>query len=255
MPEDGAKSSLAFGWKAGGKKRRQPPAELVGELVAEIEGEEDKQKRAMDDWMARQKGGGGLMLEDADSVSRRMQAEGCTLAEAGKFRQAIDQWAKAIEYTPTRAVLHELCAQCSMELGETFEAVKASERAVELDPAWPAAHQTLGRVQVNLGEIEMAVASFRRATELDVAPRHTGAVAKEVEETDLPDALELLAEQERVLHQASHLFAGRLEGPPSFLRHIEGDRISLMILAPGGALLEAAAVQSDIASDLLPRRP
>ncbi|KAJ1484489.1 hypothetical protein T484DRAFT_1947859 [Baffinella frigidus] len=250
MADDG--KTLAFGWKAGGKKRRQPPADLQGELVANIEGEEDQQKRAMDDWMARQKGGGGLMLEDADSLSRRMQAEGCTLAEAGKFRQAIDQWAKAIEYTPTRAVLHELCAQCSMELGETFEAVKASERAVELDPAWPAAHQTLGRVQINLGEIELAVASFRRAMELDVPPRHAGEVAKEIEESDLPEALELLAEQERVLHQAQHDFAGRLDGPPTFMRHVEGDQIFMTIIAPGGALLEPAG---DIATDLLPKRP
>jgi tetratricopeptide (TPR) repeat protein len=247
---------LAFGWKTTTtRKRRQPPTELVEELAAGVEREEEQAKSALDEWMARQKGGGGLMLEDAEGKSKRIQAEGCTLAEAGKFRQALARWAEAINLTPVRAVLHELRAQCHLELGEIFEAVQAAERAVDLDPAWPDAHQTLGRVQINMGELELAIASFRRAAELDAPPRHSGAVAKEIQESDLPDALELMADRDKLLQQVGTDFAGRLEQPPSFLRRVEGDRVCLQILAPAGVQGLGASAQSDIASDLLPRLP
>lgn len=65
-----------------------------------------------------------LALEDAKAKTKRLQDEGNTLAEAGRFRAAMTRWMEAVDVDPSNAVLYELLAQASMALYEDFRAIQ-----------------------------------------------------------------------------------------------------------------------------------
>lgn len=235
---DGKRAPTSFGWKAVASKRlKVAGTTLTTELAASLEAEEEREKCALDEWMRRQAASSVLQLEDAAGLSARRKDEGCVLADACRFQEAISRFGSALELTPASATLHELQAQCYMEVGDTYAAIKAAERAVECDAQWAVGHQTLGRAQRNLGEIEMAIASFETALRLD-----PGSMA-EVRDDDLPNAQELRAQQQAMMSQTDAQF---LSGPlaedridlPALgsskpVRHVLGDSIRLSALPPG----------------------
>lgn len=65
-----------------------------------------------------------LALEDASAKIKRLQDEGNTLAEAGRFRVAMARWMEAVDVDPSNAVLYELLAQASMAMYEDFRAIQ-----------------------------------------------------------------------------------------------------------------------------------
>ncbi|GLD94986.1 hypothetical protein PINS_up003611 [Pythium insidiosum] len=107
-----------------------------------------------------------VLLEDSASKVKRLQTEGNTLAECGRFRAAIDRWQEAIAMDPTNAVLHELMAQGCMAGCEDFRAVQFAQKATDLAPDWADGYQTLGRALLNFGELELAMQSIRKAIDL-----------------------------------------------------------------------------------------
>ena len=163
-----------------------------------------------------------LCLEDSATLSLRYQEEGYTLAEAGRFRDAISRWQQAIDLTPQRAVLFELQAQAWIELGQAFDAVRCAEQATIIDPRWAEGHVTLARAQLNFGEIELGYASLQRAAGL--APGID--ISK-----DLEWATELMAMRARLIQDAicagSVLAADGAERP--LLRMAVGDRVCLSV--------------------------
>jgi tetratricopeptide (TPR) repeat protein len=185
-------SGLKFGWSSAKRQKMSVSQDVQNELKESLDADEERERSAYDEWL-KHKNSAVLCLEDATTLSTRKQEEGQTLAEAGRFRDAISRWQQAIELTPGRAVLYELQAQCWMELGELFDAVRCAEQATMVDPMWPEAHLTLGRSRLNFGEIEMGLASLRRAAELapnmDIAP-------------DMEWAMELMGMKERLIQDA-----------------------------------------------------
>jgi len=226
------RAPAVFQWKM---KRQKVPTVLESELAANLEAEEEREKSALDEWMRRQAARSVMQLEDAAGLSARRKDEGCVLAEAGRFHEAIARFQSAIELTPDSAVLHELQAQCYMEAGDTYAAIRAAERAVNFDAQWAVGHQTLGRAQMNIGEVEMAIESFEAALRLDPS-------MIEVLDDDLPGAQVLLARKRDMMAQAdADYLAGPLaqdrdELPPSGasqpVRHELGDSIRLSALPP-----------------------
>lgn len=65
-----------------------------------------------------------LALEDANAKIKRLQDEGNTLAEAGRFGAAMARWMEAVDVDPNNAVLYELLAQASMAVYEDFRAIQ-----------------------------------------------------------------------------------------------------------------------------------
>eukprot|EP00961_Rhodomonas_salina_P035109 472776-Rhodomonas_salina.1 len=253
---------VSFGWNQGASKKRKlqggqasgdgsapakPDPSVAQEFLTNLEVEEEKERSALEEWMRRQAATKTLCLEDAQSLSLRKQEEACILAEAERYREALSKLQQSIELTPTRAILHELQAQCYLELDEVFEAVKAAERAVEHDSSWAPGHCTLGRAQVNLGEIELAIESFRKCLELDSEEM------KEVEEQDLPWALELLEKKKSLESSAAHAAAAARseenggESESCVMRTIVGGKVCLS--APVDKQLQNAC-ESDILGDL-----
>lgn len=132
-----------------------------------------------------------LALEDVAAKAARLQREGCTLAEAGRFRAAMARWAEAAELAPQSAVLCELRAQASLALGEDFRAIQFALRATQLAPEWGDGFLTLARSHVNFGELELALAHLDTALALLGASDELLAERREVQE--------LLARQREVI--------------------------------------------------------
>jgi hypothetical protein len=65
-----------------------------------------------------------MLLEDEQAKVKRLQVEGNTLAEAGRFRAAMDRWHEAVAIDPRNAVGYELLAQAAMAVCDDFDAVQ-----------------------------------------------------------------------------------------------------------------------------------
>ncbi|EQC32304.1 hypothetical protein SDRG_10051 [Saprolegnia diclina VS20] len=139
-------------------------------------------------------------LEDVAHKVKRLQDEGNVLAEAERYRAAMDRWRQAIEYDPTHAVLHELLAQAHLALGEFFQGIQVATRAAELAPTWADAHITLSRCQFNYGELDLALASLQAGMALVVDPIERTALQDEAH-----DMMRLRAERDAVLGQGEAL--------------------------------------------------
>ncbi|KAF1332231.1 hypothetical protein FI667_g3852, partial [Globisporangium splendens] len=107
-----------------------------------------------------------LQLEDAAAKVKRLQSEGNTLAEAGRFRAAMARWMEAVDVDPQNAVLYELLAQACMALYEDFRAIQFALKATELDPSWGEGFHTLARCHLNYGELDLALKHSDKAMEL-----------------------------------------------------------------------------------------
>eukprot|EP00899_Mesostigma_viride_P007913 jgi/Mesvir1/17122/Mv07555-RA.1 len=87
-----------------------------------------------------------------------LEENAITLAEGGKYREALAVFDEAVGVAPDKASLHEYRAQVLMELGDMWQAVKAATRATELAP-----HMS----ELNFGEPQLALESFEAACAKD----------------------------------------------------------------------------------------
>ncbi|TYZ65185.1 hypothetical protein PybrP1_000535 [[Pythium] brassicae (nom. inval.)] len=158
-----------------------------------------------------------LTLEDARAKAARLQQEGCTLAEAGRFRAAMARWSEAAELEPQHAALFELLAQASMALGEDFRAIQFALHATQLAPTWGDGFLTLARSHLNFGELELAGKHMDTALALLGASKELVAERREVQELvekqreviaerAAREALERDADKLQVLSCVKHLF-------------------------------------------------
>ncbi|CAK4076069.1 unnamed protein product [Aphanomyces euteiches] len=139
-----------------------------------------------------------MTLEDTAQKVKRLQAEGNTLAEAGRFRAAIERWQQGLTFDPNDGVLCELIAQAHMATDEYFLGIQAATRATELCPTWGDAYATLAHCQFNFGELELAYASLSKALDLETDSMRRQEIADELKE------IETLCERQREkLAQAS----------------------------------------------------
>ncbi|KAF0694715.1 Aste57867_14391 [Aphanomyces stellatus] len=130
-----------------------------------------------------------MTLEDTAQKVKRLQAEGNTLAEAGRFRAAIERWQQGLEYDPTNGILFELIAQACMETHDYFQGIQAATRATELRPTWSDGFATLAHCQFNYGELELAHASLSQALALEKVLTVAAALRAELDDmTALVDA-------------------------------------------------------------------
>ena len=128
-------------------------------------------------------------LEDNKTLYNRLKKEGVTLAEEGKYWQAINRWDNALSFDPSEPSIFEMKAQALIALHEWLPAIAAAGEAVRLKPNWYIGHQTLGRAQMGLGEVELAVKSFQKAV-------HLNPDDEELRKDDLEWALSILKQKD-----------------------------------------------------------
>uniref|UniRef100_A0A9I9CUB8 Tetratricopeptide repeat protein 33 n=1 Tax=Cucumis melo TaxID=3656 RepID=A0A9I9CUB8_CUCME len=169
--------------KANSKKRSLAPISSRSNLPFEVPGEvgEDDAANPLDKEVTAQPvdqsegEASDRSFSDLKRLAESFQAQGDTLAESGKFREALGKWETALTLMPENAILHEQKAQVLLEVGEAWGALKAATirrlyfevkvviGATDLDPSWAEAWITLGRAQLNFGEPDSAIESFDKA--------------------------------------------------------------------------------------------
>ena len=155
--------------------------------------EDDKDINADDfDWISVAKKRRVEALEDNKTLYNRLKREGVTLAEEGKYWQAINRWDNALALDPSEPSVFEMKAQALIALHEWLPAISAAREAVRIKPNWFIGHQTLGRAQMGLGEVELAVKSFQKAV-------HLNPDDEELRKDDLEWALGLLKQRDEKL--------------------------------------------------------
>eukprot|EP01036_Dinobryon_divergens_P034993 gene34993-45292_t len=124
----------------------------------------------------------GICNDKLESYLIELKNEGCSHAEAGDLRKALNIWQRAQQFiidnghnfvttveaaadndvtTPTmRCMLHELKAQAYMELDMLMDAIREASSAVESCSRWPEGLLTLGRCQREIGEIELSIVTY-----------------------------------------------------------------------------------------------
>ena len=179
----------SFGWKRKSssvhKSDNKVKAFDTGEQV-----EDDKDINADDfDWISVAKKRRVEALEDNKTLYNRLKREGVTLAEEGKYWQAINRWDNALALDPREPSVFEMKAQALIALHEWLPAISAAGEAVRIQPNWFIGHQTLGRAQMGLGEVDLAVKSFQKAV-------HLNPDDEELRKDDLDWALGLLKKKD-----------------------------------------------------------
>lgn len=102
-------------------------------------------------------------LQNSELQSDLWREEGCLLAEAGKFQEALTIWQNAIGIAPADHRLHELKAQGYLAMDLVEQALQEAELAVALAPDWVDGLQCLARCQREIGEVTISLQSYKSA--------------------------------------------------------------------------------------------
>ena len=119
---------------------------------------------------------GDLLLDSVRNFktgARDHLAKGVSLAEAGRFPEAILEHGKALELDPGLFQAHVNLIRLEGELGHWERAERHYRKAVELNPNLPDAHYNFGVLLSSRGRFEEAAAAFEAALRLN--PLHATA--------------------------------------------------------------------------------
>ena len=177
----------SFGWKRKASSVQKTDNKVTAfDNSEQIEDDNDSEDF---DWISVAKKRRIEALEDNKTLYDRLKKEGVTLAEEGKYWQAINRWDNALSLDPSEPSVFEMKAQALIALHEWLPAIAAAGEAVRLKPNWFIGHQTLGRAQMGLGEVELAVKSFQKAV-------HLNPDDEELRKDDLEWALSILKQKD-----------------------------------------------------------
>eukprot|EP00192_Tetraselmis_astigmatica_P011669 CAMPEP_0117650282 /NCGR_PEP_ID=MMETSP0804-20121206/1457_1 /TAXON_ID=1074897 /ORGANISM="Tetraselmis astigmatica, Strain CCMP880" /LENGTH=363 /DNA_ID=CAMNT_0005456145 /DNA_START=221 /DNA_END=1312 /DNA_ORIENTATION=+ len=101
---------------------------------------------------------------DAEALSLVFKTRGLRVAAAGDLTGALLLFRKALELQDRSAAVHEMCAQCLMELERWDEAFEAAMSANSCDPQWLDGTVTLARAARNAGYLKESLQAYRTAT-------------------------------------------------------------------------------------------
>ncbi|HDZ62475.1 MAG TPA: tetratricopeptide repeat protein [Nitrospirae bacterium] len=99
--------------------------------------------------------------------------------EAGRFKEAIDTYEKAIELNPGDADSYNDMGLSFHYMGKSEAAVEAMRKGVEVDPSFQRIRLSLGFVLAALGKMEESVAALQKAVDMNPDSRE-GIEAKRI---------------------------------------------------------------------------
>lgn len=100
---------------------------------------------------------GGLALGD---LSRAYAARGISNQGLGKLKEAVHDFAKALEAMPSSPTAHYHLAKALKDLNKTTEAIIALNQAITLKPNYAQAYLLRGQVWVQRGDYNLAAKDF-----------------------------------------------------------------------------------------------
>src|SRR5262245_54383171 len=92
--------------------------------------------------------------------------EGTRLLELGEFEHAVDAFLKAVELSPTSALIQNDLGYAYFVGGRYGEAIAAYEHAIGLEPNYVIAYNNLGVAYLRLKDFEKARSAFNKAITL-----------------------------------------------------------------------------------------
>jgi tetratricopeptide (TPR) repeat protein len=93
--------------------------------------------------------------------------------ELGNFKKAVEDYTKAIAIKPDYAMAYNGRGNAYFDLGNQREAIADYGRAIELKPDYPDAYFNRGNTFVHLGNYQEAIRDYSRA--IEIKPDYTGA--------------------------------------------------------------------------------
>ena len=135
-------------------------------------------------------GGSGPGTEIQDAMSAF--DAGVEAFEAGRIKQAIKLFTRAIEMSPTTAGMYQHRGSAYAERGRHLEAIADYDVAVRLDPTYPDTYVDRGNSQHALEEYDRAIKDYSEAIRLrpDFAEAYANRAAVHVESGDEAAAAE-----------------------------------------------------------------
>ncbi|XP_075053339.1 E3 ubiquitin-protein ligase TTC3 isoform X2 [Mixophyes fleayi] len=107
-------------------------------------------------------------------ISEASKLRGNDSFAKGQFSCAIDEYSKAIQYSPDNHILFSNRALCFIRVGKYGKALSDGKRAVILKNNWPKGHYRFCEALFLLGETEQAVVSNKKAQ--DLCKDYTGGI-------------------------------------------------------------------------------
>jgi Tfp pilus assembly protein PilF len=114
-----------------------------------------------------QSGAPGDEPAEVKELSTWHSNRGVTLLREGRYREAEEAFAKAVEGNPESPVTHNNLGLARLELGKARDAEESFKRAIDLDPGYVNAHVNLAILYDRTRRDSLAVREYRRALELE----------------------------------------------------------------------------------------
>jgi len=103
------------------------------------------------------------MSEDAANV----KAKGVEAFKAKEFEKAIEEFAKAIELSPSDHTLYGNTSACYYNLNKYEDALKSADKCIEVNPQWSKGYQRKGLALAGLDKKEEAKEVFNKGLEIE----------------------------------------------------------------------------------------
>ncbi|MCK4415010.1 MAG: tetratricopeptide repeat protein [Candidatus Eisenbacteria sp.] len=105
--------------------------------------------------------------EPEDFYAHQHGAIASVYKQQGRFREAADEYRRALELAPGSVLMHNSLGVALLELGDTEGGEAMVRAALARDPSYAPAWRNLGRLQEMHGDTLKAIDSFRRAFDED----------------------------------------------------------------------------------------
>jgi tetratricopeptide (TPR) repeat protein len=92
---------------------------------------------------------------------------GIALANAGRTREAIEQFEQAVQIEADYDQAHVDLGNALLHIGKVTEAIAHYEQALRINPDYAAAHVNLGMALVNMGKVDEAMRHYRQALRIN----------------------------------------------------------------------------------------
>ncbi len=85
----------------------------------------------------------------------------------GRYEDAVEEWTKTLEFTPSEPLVHNSLGVALMETGKVDDAIIQYREAIRLNPKSAEAYNNLGEALASKGRDEEAATYFEKAVQLD----------------------------------------------------------------------------------------
>ncbi|KAL8424640.1 hypothetical protein Efla_004263 [Eimeria flavescens] len=117
-------------------------------------------------------------------LAQEAKARGNASFQAGDFASAVEHFTKAIELSPSDAVLYSNRSGAYASLKQFENALKDAETCVKLKPDWPKGYSRKGLAEYNLGRLREAEATYSKGLSIDPSNQSLQAALNEIKQSE-----------------------------------------------------------------------